>query len=193
MATRYERLSQRKYAERLGLSNTAVSKAIKQGRIVNGVDHKTGEIIVPIADQEWGLLHRKTDVTAVLEQQEPPTSPQEELPGHELPRRKVSLSEDTPFAEAKRINEIVRAQMATLDLQERKGELLRKDAVQKELFLYGQTLRKALERIPERVIDSIRAAASRNEGLQLLEDEIYAVLDELTRIQAQALEQKKEG
>jgi hypothetical protein len=175
---RLERVSQREYAKQLGVSNTAVGKAIDDGKIVKGYDKKTKQILVQHADREWGNLHRKIPSQTVTT----------DAPGQQ--KRSVKLDENTDFAEARRINEVLKAQMANLELQKAKGELLEKKKVEAQLFVYGQEVRKAIEIIPERSIDAVRAAGTRNEALLILEDAIAAALTELTNITNNAFEQK---
>lgn len=56
-----EKVSQREYARRIGLSNTAVSKAIRQGKIKKGWDRISGKIIVQYANEEYGDKHLTTE------------------------------------------------------------------------------------------------------------------------------------
>ena len=63
-----ERISQREYARRLGISNELVSRAVKTGQIKKGWDKEAGKIIPGHANVEWGAMYLKTDVTGVLKQ-----------------------------------------------------------------------------------------------------------------------------
>lgn len=168
-----ERVSQREYARRLGLSNEAVSKAIREGKISKGWDKKREQIIVEHADVEWGALHMKTNVSKLVNSE----------PGHEEPdsRGGLTLTGSSSFAEAKRVREIIGAQLSALDLKERKGELVKKDDVYKTLYKFGQEVRVSLMAIPDRSIDSIRAAKTRAEAHQILTAAIHSALDALTK------------
>src|SRR4028118_785732 len=119
-------LSQRAYAKELGLSHNAVSKAIKEGKLVKGWDSEKQKIILPAADVEWGHLHREVDTSDVF------TASNDT--GEMEMGRTLTLKPDTPFGEARRIREIITAKLASLDLDERKGELVKRTDVQAQLF-----------------------------------------------------------
>lgn len=170
--TGYKRVSQREYAAYLGISNEAVSRAVKDGRIKKGWDSKAAKIIVEHADMEFGLLHKKTTV------------PIEPLPGEDPPQQtpgSLQLSGNSSFGEAKRVREIIQAQLAALDLKERKGELVSKEEVYKQLFAFGQQIRAALMAIPDRIIDNLLASKQRADAHNLLTGEIHSALENLTK------------
>lgn len=170
--TGYKRVSQREYARMLNISNEAVSRAVKEGRIKRGWDAKAAKIIVEHADKEFGLLHRKTTV------------PLEDPPGEDLPPQQnpgnLQLSGSSSYGEAKRVREIIQAQLAALDLKQRKGELVNKEEVYKQLFSFGQQIRVSILIIPDRVIDNILAAKSRAEAHGILLAELHQALEGLT-------------
>jgi len=68
-----------------------------------------------------------------------------------------------------------------------KGKLLLKGDVDRSLFEYGQQIRKAFERLPERTVDQMRSAPDRNHALATLSEEIGKVLVDLTNITNDAL------
>ncbi len=165
-----ERISQREYARRLGVSNEAVRKAIDSGKIVKGWDKKEQRIIFDIANKEWGALHFKNNINAIVN---------DEGDGGTVGKN-LSLNGDSSFADARRVKEIIQAQLVALDLKERKGELVKKDQVYKELYAFGQQMRTSLQAVPDRVIDNILASKSRAEAHTLLTDAIHEVLEILT-------------
>ena len=187
-----ERISQREYARRLGISNELVSRAVKCGQIKKGWDKEAAKIIVEHANVEWGAMYLKTDVNKILKQPIGEDDAPEASHGageHAFEHAEVETSntdnlrlhDGTSFAEAKRIREIVEAQLASLELKEKKGDLVRKENVYKELFSFGQQLRVALLAIPDRNIDLILSASNRAEAHQLLTGEIHGVLEEITK------------
>lgn len=178
---KFERISQREYARRLGLSNEAVSKAIREGKIDRGWDKVEGKIIVEYANIEWGALHMGTSMPSLFPEQMLETT--EERPLQRLPTpagKGLSLSNESSFAEAKRVKEIIQAQLAALDLKERKEELVKKDEVYKQLYTFGQQMRIALMATPDRGIDAILAAKSRSEAYNILSTAIVEALEQLT-------------
>lgn len=172
---RYERLSQRQYADRLGISNTIVSKAVKGGLIKKGWDSKEKKIIVEHADREWGDIIRKTQkenvVTLVQSSNE-----SEQGKGE---KTKLGVKADADPYEANRVLLIAKAQLALVELAEKKGQLADKNLVNKQLREIGSEIRKAFEHLPERVIDHIRAAETRNEGISIIKNEIRDILTRL--------------
>lgn len=169
--TGYKRMSQREYATYLNISNNAVSRAVIDGRIKKGWDSRAGKIIVEHADKEFGLLHRKTTVSVAL-------------PGEDEPKENgggtLQLSGSSSYGDAKRVREIIQAQLAALDLKERKGELVQKEEVYKQLYVFGQQLRVSVLAVPDRVIDNVLASKSRAEAHNLLSSALHETLEGLT-------------
>jgi len=195
-----ERVSQREYARRLNVSNTAVSKAVEEGKISKGWDKKTKKIIVEKADAEWGNLHRhvEPDVSEITARIKPydPEQIEQPKPKAEIKKLKVdpddtetqalielndfNLSSKTPFAEALRVEKVARAKLAEIELNKAIGLLVVKDAVHKQLFAFGQEVRQALLVVPDRCIDSVIAAKNRSEAHNILSKELHEALEKLT-------------
>lgn len=178
-----ERISQREYAKRLGISNEAVSKAIREGKIDKGWDREEGKIIVEYANKEWGALHMKTNVSRLLQQEpgeEGPSSADWASPGK---KGGLTLTNESSFADAKRVREIIHAQLAALDLKERKGELVKKEEVYKQLYAFGQQVRIAVMTTPDRIIDTLLAAKNRMEAYTILSACLLEALEGLTNVE----------
>jgi hypothetical protein len=174
---RQERVSQREYAKRLGVSNTAVGNAIEDGKIHKGWDKVEKRIIVPIADKEWGNLHKKSTIEAI--KTEVPSGSKESTP---------KLNAQTPYQEAVRLEKVAKARLAFLELQREEGKLINKGEVQKSLYAYGTEVRKSIQQIPERCVDKVRAAGNRNDAIQLMQDVIDDLLKRLTAITEHGLD-----
>jgi len=166
-----QRLSQRKYAEMLGVSNNAISKAIQEGRIAKGWDDIAKKIIVPIANREYGYKYG----AIVGEEMNPPT-----LGGRQ--DGPVTLNERTTYEEAVRLQAVFSAQDRALELNKKKGLLVAKSEVDKQMFVAGQEIRKALESMPDRVVDSIRASENRAAGIRIMQDAIFEILTKLSEL-----------
>ncbi|WP_153799062.1 hypothetical protein [Foetidibacter luteolus] len=174
-----ERISQREYARRLQVSNEAVSKAVREGKIKKGWDAKAGKIIVEHANTEWGSVHMINNIEKFLPgSAETPNPPSQDLPANA--EGDFTLTNKTTYAEARRASEILRARQISLDLKEREGELVNRDEVYKKLFSYGQEIRKTFTLIPDTCIDNIRAAKSRAEAHNVLTNAIYTALEKVT-------------
>lgn len=166
MAT-LEKISIREYARRIGVSETAVRKAIKKGKILRGYDPSDKKIIPTLADKEYGSL------SSVDAAQSSISLPKEGI-------GKVSLNKDMPYAEIRKAKELVQTKLLALELQREEGKLVNKEAVYKELFDFGRTIRTSLLQIPDRCIDDILRAPNRHEGYNILLNAITEVLTQLS-------------
>lgn len=173
-------ISLREYGRRKGCSDTAIRKAIKSGKIVNGVIRNPGErpMIDPVvADAEWGMTFNPSygDRSGKLHKS------LEESAGKVAPGT-PDVEGGRSLAEIKRQTAEVRLRLDALELKERMGQLVDKDAVYRALFAAGQEVRTALQAIPDRVIDDVLAARSRNEAHQVLFNAIADTLEMLSEI-----------
>ncbi len=207
-------VSLREYSRRLGITHTAVSHAIKNGKINKGVQYVTKirkgvEVQVPvinkiIADTEWGSLH-KTDKlkpgqranknlnsTCHSEIQKSGRAEIESLPvtSDDLDGidetdllSSMKISKDMVYGEASRRRELIGLAMDKKKLQELEGLLVRKDVVDRALFILGSELKKALFNIPARVTADVRAAANDVYAQQIITVELTQILNEFSKMQ----------
>ncbi len=202
-----ERVSQREYARRLGVSNTAVANAIEDGKIVKGWDKKAKKIIVGKANEEWGNIHLAANQEHLNEQQEiikgvhsynpeatrpepapkkieqsqkPKLEPDDTFAEAVLELENFNLNSKTTFAEALRVEKVAKAKMAELELKKAMGDLVVKDEVYKQLFAFGQEVRQAILVVPDRCIDAVIAAKNRSEAHNTLLKELHEALEKLT-------------
>lgn len=176
-------MTQREYATYLGISNEAVSRAVKDGRIKKGWDKKAARIIVEHANKEFGFLHKEIEP----ETQEQTTKSNGQEANEESEDNVTTLGKRTTFIEARRVREVNEAniaakkdRLAELELKQKTGELVRKEDVYKVLFAFGQQMRIALLAIPDRNIDEILAAKTRADAHNALTTAIHGVLTDLT-------------
>ena len=175
------KVSIREFARQLGVNEATVRKAIKTGRIAEGVsrDELGRPTIIPdVALSEWGrtydpsyqrspALHARLDQAAKAENPEPADAP-------------VQTGRST--ADLKRMLSEVRLQKEAIELRKMKGELVEKRAVYGTLFSFGQEVRAGFETIPDRTIDAILAARSRAEAHEVLVVAIAEALDTMATI-----------
>ena len=188
-----EAISIKEYARRKGCSDTAVRKAIAAGKIVNGViDQGTPrpKILPTIADAEWSVnfnpsYERNQNLASNLMGTAAP--PPVKAPA-KPPQKPTADTEDAApppppptvpgsgksLAELKRLTAEVRLQTEALNLRAKKGQLVDKDKVYNALFAIGQEVKSAILTLPDRYIDAIYSAPSRNEAHTVL----YAALNE---------------
>ncbi|SHN42264.1 hypothetical protein [Chitinophaga sp. CF418] len=179
-----ERVSQREYARRLGVSNEAVSKAVAKGWIKKGWDPKEKKIIVSHANAEWGELHLQQQAKNIVPGPAPSTNNHDDAIPH---NDSGTLSSNTSYANAKRVKEIAQAQLTVLDLKKKKGELVERDLVYKQLFKHGQILRTVLMGIPDKCIDDIIAAKSRSEAHLVMTTALHNALEAATSKQIELM------
>lgn len=184
-------ISIREYGRRRGCSDTAVRKAIKAGKIVDGVVRdKKGNVLgidEAVANNEWALNHDPSILRVTQNGQSSErfveASTKAEAP-KPLAAGGGSVSSDNSLAAAKRARAIYEAKLKELEYKERSGELVDKKEVYKALYGAGQELRQAFQAIPDRFIDDILAAKSRNEAHQILSNAIADTLECLSEIQS---------
>jgi hypothetical protein len=170
-----ELISIREFARRIGVSDVAVGKAIRSGKIVKGVDYsnpKRPKIDQDVALKEWGKHvnpnYNRQQTEKIQEQGYSGSAPAE--------------TSVRSIAEIKRQHEEVKLRMSALELKEKQGQLVDKDKVYKALFAAGQEVRTAMQAVPDRVIDDVLAAQTRNEAHQILFNAIADTLEMLSEI-----------
>ncbi len=187
-----ELISIREFGRRVGVSDTAIRKMIKEGRLSDKSierDPATGKpsIVYDQALMEYqsvggGLKkesgvdntphkYRKNVPPLPLSQQgqtedvEPPTVPTGQL----------------SIAEAKRQSAIYDAKLKGLELAERQKVLVPRNKVYEELFAFGQEIKSNMLSIPDKYIDLILACKTRGEAHVTLYTAINESLETLAR------------
>lgn len=189
-----EKISIREFARRVGVSDTAVLKAIRAEKIVQAVDYsnpKRPKIDPELALQEWGKNYNpnyerteKVNESMGSGKASPNPKPIEK----QKPKKVHEQDDPTPqqggksLADIKRQTAEVKLHLSALDLKEKRGELVNKDKVYKALFAAGQEVRSAMQAIPDRVIDDILSAKTRNEAHAVLFNAIADALEMLSEI-----------
>lgn len=183
MAKADEIITQSEFAKRVGVSETAIRKAVKTGRIHKGF-YRSNEgrprIRYETALVEW---HESAS-----EQAPPAKLP----PGQKTPRGIIEPGTDSdpapPIQPGESINSLkqkhekIKIASAAFDLKVKQGKYVEKEQVYKALFGAGQEVRQSLEAIPDRVIDEILAAKDRNTAHTLLTKAINAALERLAKL-----------
>ena len=171
-----EYLSIRAYAKRVGVSHTAIKKAIDSGKIVKGYDLGTQKLIPQFADQEYGF---QVSIKKINEKMKDSIS-QDDLnyySGVEVMDIQLSHADTAPEAQRKQI--IIKAQLDLLKLKTESGQLVNKEEVYKEIYAYGKEIRMSLQAIPDRIIDQL-ITMDRNDAHKLLTESINESLIKLT-------------
>ena len=171
-------ISLREFARRLSVTEGAVRKAIKDGKIVQGVQYDGNgkpSILPDVAAKEWGRNFN-------------PAYPRNEVFYAKLETASVDGQTGAPqpqgrsLVEIKKMQAEIRLQMDAIELRKAKGELVDKKKVYAQLFAMGQEVRSAFQAIPDRVTDTVLAARDRADAHKILSDAIAEALTHLSDI-----------
>lgn len=159
-------MSMRKFAKLVGTSHTAISNAVKAGRLVRAVvlgpDGKVAGIDPEIGTFEWG------------ENSPSPVSQKtKDLNDEDLP-----LPAGLSYADARAVRENYQARLAKLLYEEKMGRLVDSETVERQAFEMGRLVRQAVMTVPDRYGHELAA-----------ETDVNRFTDKLTRALAEALEQ----
>lgn len=193
-----EELTFRAYARRRKVSHTAVSKAVRTGRLKRCLRKRGRAILIDprVADLEW---ERNTDGA---QQREPESKaggaprgtvphnagkPQETLFGPEVRRAAAEAqaageteppADTGPSLSKVRTTELTyRSELTRLDLEERIGQLVRVSEVAAESFRLGRHVQDALLRIPSRLTGVLMSETDPHEFERTLTNEILKALE----------------
>ena len=169
------------FAASMGVSPQAVRKAIKEGRLVNGVKQgKRGYLIDPdIAVKEW---RDNTNSS----QQRPP----EVISAAKLNKTPEGLPSNINYTKARAHAELFKSKLLELEFREKAGQLLKATDVKVAQFQTIRMMRDAIENIPIRIVSEIAAVMQvddteiKHEILQILQREIKTVLNNIAETNA---------
>ena len=172
-----EIISLREFSRRLEVSEKTIRDGIRLGKIKKGVTEVKGksQIIYDIAKKECeeiGLGYR----AKLRRGEDIPPPKKEKVPE---PDGIAGLDGTTSLAQAQRAEKIFKAQLASLEVEEKAGILVRRDEVYRELFEFGQEIKSGLQSIPDRITDELMAISDRDAFHSLLSKSIE---DELLRL-----------
>lgn len=163
-------ISLRSFADIVGVSNTAISKAINSGRLIRSVKfgpngEKLG--IDPIAGQEEWELSNPTRASKKTAAENGPDKP--------LPSGLPS------YAQARAVRESYQARIAKIIYEEKIGKLVDASDVKLKAFDTARTVRDFILNIPNRISSELAAETDPSKVHSMLTRELTASLDELAR------------
>lgn len=170
-------ISLREFARRVGVSDTTIRKAVKSGKIVEGLID--GKIDHDKAFREWSKAY------------DPAYASNDKLRSKMMAGiDKADKTADEHADEvhtgsmntAKRAQAILKAKLLDLEFKERQGALVDKKMVYMALFESGKEVKASIMAVPDRVIDAIFSASSRNEAHTLLTQALIEALDSVNDI-----------
>lgn len=200
-------VSIRQFAKVVGVSESAVRKAIAAGKIVDSIDltnPKRPLIHAVSAAKEWGRnydpsyertekvtenIKIEKDVVPAVKKNPAPQKKKTQIEEEhdEVPNLPHPAQGGRSLADIKRQTAEVKLRLAAVELKQKQGQLVDKDLVFRSLFAAGQEMRTAMQAIPDRVIDSILAAKDRNSAHVILYEEITNALERLHEIYKRGL------
>jgi hypothetical protein len=188
-----ERIGIREAARRLGVSDTAVHKALKSGRVQYAQPHNIlkPQVEWPTIRDQWdqntdtGYRTHSGKKDAPRPEQAPERPPAAAPQAAPPDRREFSSSTPQPegpsFARSRAIREAYNAQLAKLDFEERSGRLVSVAQVRADGIKLAATIITGMYNIPERCADEIAGMTDANQIHALLVREIDAAVSELRR------------
>lgn len=162
-------LSIRGYAKHRGVTDAAVRKAIRQGRISKG---KNGKINPKLADKEW------------LQNSDPAQIKAEstfETPDYSQNSAPTSLSGPS-YQQSRAIKEAYGAKLLRLQFEKESKKLISIDDVKVSAFNAARMTRDRILNIPDRVIPQLVGKTNIFEMKEILKAELIKALEELSKI-----------
>jgi phage terminase Nu1 subunit (DNA packaging protein) len=164
------RVTKSEYAKLRGCAASAVTRAIKEGRITTIQVDGRELIEVAVADIQWQSNTRpRADSTSAAAVVAAPSV----IVAHEV-------GSTTSYEEARRRRETAEANLAEMKQAEMQGTLIRADAVRSAWAAKITGARDALLQIPSRVAPVLAATSDLVEVTALLEAELRQALSELS-------------
>jgi hypothetical protein len=169
-----ERVSQAELARRLNVTPSAIARAVREGRVEVGPD---GLVDVAAGRAQW-LANR---------QRRPRRSRSAEPGLGGLAEPPSAVKDSGQFWDARTRREHAEAELAELKAAEQRGDLMRRDAIVRELAPRLVELRDALEVLSERLGNLVAVESDPTECRRMIRDEIRAALAAFTRGDAASL------
>ena len=162
-------LSIRAYARHRGVTEAAVRKAIRQGRVSKG---KNGKINPKTADKEWGQNTDPAQIKATFAEEKPDYS-QNSIPG---------AASGPSYQQSRAIKEAYGAKLLRLQFEKESKKLISVDDVKVAAFNAARMTRDRILNIPDRVIPQLVGKTNIFEMKEILKSELVKALEELSKI-----------
>lgn len=213
-------LSYRAFAATINVDESAVRRAIREGKFCKGVNIIAKKIDTDLAYADsWvikasvikpqsGVSRKKAIEKLDAVNEQPSATAKQTIADTEHTKAfkqqledKINTAKaegvliadlrvfaDTPMAEAMRINELFSAEMARLKLEELEKTLVKKSEVEKVLFAFGSQLKKAIQKLPENVVDNVMAAENKVAAIHIMKVAINEILEQHANLTELTLE-----
>ncbi|MBU6141384.1 MAG: hypothetical protein KGP29_07540 [Proteobacteria bacterium] len=158
-------LSIRGYARHRGVAESAVRKAIAQGRISKG---KNGKINPDLADKEWSQNSDPAQIKAEK--------------AFETPDSQATSISGPSYQQSRAIKEAYGAKLLRLQFEKESKKLISIDDVKVSAFNAARMTRDRILNIPDRVIPQLVGKTNIFEMKEILKTELIKALEELSKI-----------
>lgn len=173
----------KEFARHRGLSEQAIRKAIKEGKLGDACWKKGTAWVIDLgkADRNMtantsGALRRTADqINSGKAAAQGKAAPSLQADGQAL-----------TYSKARAYGEGFKAKLLELEFREKSGQLVRVDEVETATFKLVRTFRDAIQNIPIRVVNELAAVvgdlepAKKHEMLMILQREVTVALEELS-------------
>lgn len=166
-------LSIRGYAKHRGVTDTAVRKAIRQGRISKG---ENGKINPKLADKEW---LQNSDPAQMKAETAFETS---DYSQNSTPNSQGNLISGPSYQQSRAIKEAYGAKLLRLQFEKESKKLISIDDVKVSAFNAARMTRDRILNIPDRVIPQLVGKTNIFEMKEILKAELIKALEELSKI-----------
>ncbi len=166
-------LSIRGYARHRGVAESAVRKAISQGRITK---HKNGKINPKIADKEWA---QNSDPAQIKAENTSESSDHSKNPSQNPGLNTIS---GPTYQQSRAIKEAYGAKLLRLQFEKESKKLISIDDVKVSAFNVARMTRDRILNIPNRVIPQLVGKTDIFEMKEILKSELIKALEELSKM-----------
>ena len=163
-------LSIRSYAKHRGVTEGAVRKAIKSGRISKKAN---GKIDPDLADRQWS---KNTDPAQIKKSEEKEPTQEAKSISSSNP-----LSVGPSYQQSRAIKEAYNAKLTRLQFEKESKKLISVDEVKISAFNAARMTRDRMLNIPDRVIPQLVGKTDIFEMKEILKTEIVKALEELSK------------
>lgn len=174
----------------VGVSHTAIQKAISTGRIPKAALRFDAQKRAKIYDVELAKksLIENTDPSRGGQKKVPTPTPEEDVEFEEASKKQA----DT-YNKSRAVKEIYAARKAKLEYEVMAGQMVESYKVKVEAFNLARRVRDSILNIPSRMAAQLAAETDPHKVHVILEAELVRSLEEMVKIELEALEEPGGG
>lgn len=172
-------LSVRAFAKEVGVSYTAIQKAIANGRLRECVTYDSKnrpKILLAKGREEWGEVHKGKLGVEVGPGGAASDGNEEQEDRADALKEKIGTS----YAKSRAVRENYQANIAKLTYEEKAGKLVKVDDVSREAFEIARTVRNSVLNIPNRLSALLANESDPNRVFEILTKELNHALEDLS-------------